>query len=91
MNQTALLIVKWRKLYAQYPFNLSRKSIISQIAFWLKRSSDEMNPNIIDSKYPIEMKKIKKQRKEYGDADLFIPYFNERGYRELVAWLYTEQ
>ena len=61
------------------------------IAFWLKRSSDEMNPNIIDSKYPIEMKKIKKQRKEYGDADLFIPYFNERGYRELVAWLYTAQ
>lgn len=58
------------------------------IAIWLKKTP--IAPIRIHQGFKI-VNKLRKLGKKNGNADLFLPYFNQRGYEELVNWRHQEE
>jgi hypothetical protein len=69
--------------YISYPH-----SPVYGIAVWFKPSSVE---RIIIHQSLKEIDYMRKQGQKMGNADIFLPYFNQHAYDELMDWLFEKE
>ncbi len=57
------------------------------IAFWLKPT----HSSVIVKGFPEDIRSLKEQGKKRAGADLFLPYFTQRSFEELMNWQKEEE